>query len=103
MGEILSSLRGNVSGGLLARVLQSVSSALNKNKRRVPLVGVWSVSSAVLLEVWWLVGWITMWWFQIFFYFHPLFGEDFQFDYLKFFRWVETTNQITWMDTKNFS
>lgn len=46
MGDFISSLRGNVSGGLLARVLQSVSSALNKNKRRVPLVGVW-----------WLVGW----------------------------------------------
>jgi len=28
------------------------------------------------------------------FYFSPLFGEDFQFDYLMFFRWVETTNQI---------
>ena len=28
------------------------------------------------------------------FYFSPLFEEDFQFDYLIFFRWVETTNQI---------
>ena len=27
---------GNVSGGLLARVLQSVSSAMNRNKRRAP-------------------------------------------------------------------
>ena len=27
--------------------------------------------------------------------FSPLFGEDSQFDYIIFFRWVETTNQIT--------
>lgn len=54
MGEILSSLQGNVSGGLLARVLQSVSSALNKNKRRVPLVGVKCRSNVGGLVVGWM-------------------------------------------------
>ena len=34
------------------------------------------------------------WWFQIFFCFHPLFGVDIQFDYIIFFKGVETTNQL---------
>ena len=33
------------------------------------------------------------WWFH-FLYFYPYLGEDFQFDFLIFFGWVETTNQI---------
>ena len=38
------------------------------------------------------IKYLTRWWFQILFY-SPLFGEDFQFGYVIFFRWVETTNQ----------
>ena len=34
----------------------------------------------------------TGWWFQIFFLCSPLFGEDSQFDYIIFFKGVETTN-----------
>ena len=29
-----------------------------------------------------------------YFLFSPLFGEDFQLDYVIFLRWVETTNQL---------
>ena len=34
----------------------------------------------------------TRWWFQVF-WFSPLLGETIQFDWLIFFRWVETTKQ----------
>ena len=33
----------------------------------------------------------TRWWQLKYFSCSPLFGEDFQFDYIIFFRWVETT------------
>ena len=36
---------------------------------------------------------ISSWWFQTFL-FSPLFGEDSHFDYIIFFKWVETTTQI---------
>ena len=39
------------------------------------------------------VRYITCWWFQIFFIFIPTWGNDPI--WLIFFRWVETTNQIT--------
>ena len=38
------------------------------------------------------IGIIIGWWFQTFFYFNPQLGELIQFDYLVFFKWVETTN-----------
>ncbi len=37
--------------------------------------------------------WITRWWFQIFFIFIPIWGNHPI--WLLFFRWVETTNQIS--------
>ena len=35
----------------------------------------------------------SSWWFQIFRIFTPKIGEDFQFDFRIFFRWVEATTQ----------
>ncbi len=40
----------------------------------------------------WQVGYVSRWWFQIFFIFSPIWGR-FPF-WLIFFRWVETTNQV---------
>ena len=39
------------------------------------------------------VGWLTRWWFQIFFIFTPIWGR-FPF-WLIFFKWVETTTSLT--------
>jgi len=33
--------------------------------------------------------------------FSPVFGEDFKFDYMIFFRWVETTNQVVSPSNQN--
>ncbi len=38
---------------------------------------------------------ITGWWFQTFFIFIPIWGNDPIWLYIIFFRWVETTNQIS--------
>ena len=42
----------------------------------------------------WNSYWITRWWFQILFIFTPIWGRCPI--WLIFFRWVETTNQISW-------
>ena len=49
---------------------------------------------------------LSGWWFQIFFYFHPYLGEMIQFDYLIFFKWVETCwnhQQVIFHDFNNKS
>ena len=43
--------------------------------------------------IWWRS--VTRWWFQIFFYFHPYLGKISNFTTVIFFRWVETTNQVS--------